>query len=154
MQCVAPPRPTNHIRAAASTCAALCFIVLQCVAVFCSVTVVLARCVEFIVKIGLKKPTLLHSFSCLMQKKYLYSWTVACDWLQSKYQNVKPHTSVKSQVFWIRILLWLYLNKGGCLHGEDMDITHRRQPQNTNNSCGGGHLTWASKDAGSATPAC
>jgi len=45
------------------------------------------------------------------------------------YRNVKlndlTHTNKITQVFGIRTLFSLYIIKGGCLHGEEMDITHR-----------------------------
>jgi len=41
------------------------------------------------------------------------------------YQELNTHTNKITQVFGIRNVLCLYLTEGGCLQGEDMDITHR-----------------------------
>jgi len=48
-------------------------------------------------KLDWKNPVY-YTDSFLMRKKYVYIHSVSCDWLQSKYQNVKPHTNKITQV--------------------------------------------------------
>jgi len=82
------------------------------------------------VKIGLENSSILHWFFFDAEKVLVYIRSVACHWLQSKYQNVKPHTHEITQGMLIDhancMLLWggTWWCEGGWLTRFYLEVCH------------------------------